>query len=388
MTGSIQERNGKYYAVLIQKDGKGKRKPNKWVFTGYTIKDKPSALKFKRKLAELVLLYPETPLLKPQTESPEVRLCDYIKDYVNAKQGKVQKTTYDIYEHMLNKHLFPYFNNSGVLLSEVKPEVIEEYYDDRIAYGLSENTVLKHHGILRPVLKKAYKKKLTKECAWELEEKPKFKKYRGEWYNSDELKELLNVSKGSSIEVPIYIGAHFGLRRSEIIGLRWDAIDFSANTLTVKFKVTRAKVDGKLVTVFSDDLKSDSSHRVLPLDEEQSNYLKRIKEKQDDNRKRNGNSHNHDYNSFVCVNELGNLLNPDYISDTFKKVLKKNKLKHIRFHDLRHSCASLLLAIGYTIKDLQEWLGHANYQTTADLYSHLDPKNKKKMIKGISDALR
>ena len=68
-------------------------------------------------------------------------------------------------------------------------------------------------------------------------------------------------------------------------------------------------------------------------------------------------------------------------------MLCKHKLKQIRFHDLRHSCASLLLAFGHSMKDIQEWLGHSNYQTTANLYSHVDPRNKKNMIQGLSDVI-
>jgi len=323
MAGSIQEKDGRYYAVLIQKDENGKRKPNKWVYTGYTTKEKYIKRKLQEKLAEFVLLYPETPPQKPQTEQSGIFLSEYIEDWIKTRLGRVQPTTYDVYEHMFKKHLNPYFSNLGILLSEVTQEVIEDYYDDRLAYGLSANTVLKHHGILRPVLKKAVKKKLLKECAWELEEKPKFKKYHGEWYNAEELKELLAIAKGTSIEIPVYIATHFGLRRSEIIGLRREAIDFTTGYLTVNNKVIRAKVDGKLVNIFTDNLKSDSSRRVLPLDVEQSIYLKEVIEKQDKNRIRNGDCHNNDYNSFLCVDEMGNLINPDYISDTFSKLLKK-----------------------------------------------------------------
>ena len=112
-----------------------------------------------------------------------------------------------------------------------------------------------------------------------------------------------------------------------------------------------------------------------------------VKQKQDENRALCGKSYRSDYDDYVCVNEMGVLLNPDYVSDTFSKLLKRHGMKHIRFHDLRHSCASLLLNLGYSMKDIQEWLGHSNYQTTANLYSHVDPRNKKNMINGLSNAL-
>ena len=93
------------------------------------------------------------------------------------------------------------------------------------------------------------------------------------------------------------------------------------------------------------------------------------------------------YLDYVCVNDMGELINSDYVSSAFPKLIKQNGLKHIRYHDLRHSCASLLLSLSYSMKEIQEWLGHSNYQTTANLYSHVDPRNKKNMIAGLTNAL-
>ena len=126
---------------------------------------------------------------------------------------------------------------------------------------------------------------------------------------------------------------------------------------------------------------------MLPLDDTLFMYLQNLKQQQDMNRERDGNSHVNEYNDYICVNELGELLNPDYVTHYFGKIIKYNSLKKIRFHDLRHSCASLLLTLGYSMKDIQEWLGHSNYQTTANLYAHADPRNKKSMIQGLSSTL-
>jgi integrase len=381
MLGCLQEKNGKYYAVISIRNETGERK-RKWIYTGFPIKgnNKRNA---KKRLAELIAEYADTVYIEPT----KTLLCDLITDWVVESQGRVEPTTYDVYEHILNKHLFPYFKGTGVTLDKITPDVINKYYTDKQNQGLSPNTVIKHHGILRPALQQAYKAKRISENACDFADKPKSKKYRGGFYNAEEIKALLFIAKGSSIEVPIYLAAHLGLRRSEIIGLRWDAVDFSTETLTIKHKIVRGKKDGKMTTYASNDLKTQSSHRILPLNKTLLTYLKELKNKQDANRERNGNSHIYEFDGYICVNELGNILNPDYVTDTFGKIIKRNNLKHIRFHDLRHSCASLLLALGYSMKDIQEWLGHSNYQTTANLYSHIDPKNKRNMIEGISDAL-
>jgi hypothetical protein len=100
-----------------------------------------------------------------------------------------------------------------------------------------------------------------------------------------------------------------------------------------------------------------------------------------------GRSYNTKYLEYVFVNEVGDLINPDVVSSGFATLIKKNNLKHIRFHDLRHSCASLLVANGVPMKNIQEWLGHSNFSTTADVYSHLDFSAKIKSANIISQTL-
>ena len=92
-------------------------------------------------------------------------------------------------------------------------------------------------------------------------------------------------------------------------------------------------------------------------------------------------------NDYVFKWDNGKPYNPDYITSKFSKTIKKYNLKKIRFHDLRHSCASLLNAQGYTLKDIQEWLGHADIQTTANTYAHLDIERKKNITNCLSNII-
>lgn len=380
MTGSLQIKSDTFYAVLNFKDENGKRK-QKWVCLNLPVKN--NKRKAEQRLNELLAENAETEYIEPT----KTLLCDYIKEWVEASKSNVQVTTYDNYVHMLNRHIYPYFKRLNVSLNKVTPSVIKKYHTDKLAEGLSPNTVIKHHAIIRSSLQQAFKMKLVKENVADLVEKPKRTKYHGNFYNAEEINSLLAVAKGTSIETPVYLAAYFGLRRSEIIGLRWEAVDFTSRTITVRHKVVRAKQDGKMTIQATDDLKTQSSYRVLPLDDTLLAYLKALKRQQDSNRKRNGSSHNRAYDDYVCVNEMGDLVNPDYVTSAFEKLISRHGLKRIRFHDLRHSCASLLLALGYSMKDIQEWLGHSNYQTTANLYSHVDPRNKQNMIQGLSNAL-
>ena len=97
-------------------------------------------------------------------------------------------------------------------------------------------------------------------------------------------------------------------------------------------------------------------------------------------------SYNKQFKDFVCVDEIGNLRKPDYVSHKFKEILKKNGLRKIRFHDLRHSCATLLLKKGISLREIQYWLGHSSSKTT-ESYAHLDSSTKIKSATAIENAL-
>ena len=169
--------------------------------------------------------------------------------------------------------------------------------------------------------------------------------------------------------------------------MKWSAIDFAGENIFINHTVTQITQNHSKKLVIKDKTKTRSSTRELPLQEVVKSYLLDLKEKQKQNRIICGNSYNEKYLDYICVDEAGNLLNPDYISHAFTKLLKKNKLRLIRFHDLRHSCASQLLSKGSSIKEIQMWLGHSNYNTTADIYTHLDTSSMNKPADIISNSL-
>ena len=175
-------------------------------------------------------------------------------------------------------------------------------------------------------------------------ESPKKQKFIAGYYHLDELERLFEVSKDHPYSLLIQMTAFYGLRRSEALGLRWDAIDFERNTITIKHIVTNAKVDGKCEIVCADRAKTKSSLRSLPLVSNIREKLLVLKEQQKENKRICGNCYNKEFDGYVFVDAMGNIFNPRSVSANFSKLLQRNDLRHIRFHDLRHSCASLLLA--------------------------------------------
>ncbi len=165
---------------------------------------------------------------------------------------------------------------------------------------------------------------------------------------------------------------YYGLRRSEVLGLRWSAIDMEHKTISIRHKVIEAEVDGKFVPMGEDVLKTKSSFRTLPLIPAVGIILLEEKEKQEMYRRLFKKSYCRDYLDYICVDQCGKLLRPNYATEHFPWLIEKYGLRKVRFHDLRHTCASLLLSNGISMKQIQIWLRHSTFSTTADIYAHLD----------------
>ena len=172
-----------------------------------------------------------------------------------------------------------------------------------------------------------------------------------------------------------------------MLGLKWSSIDFERKSMTINHKVTEQRVNGKYVPVVSDVMKNKTSCRTLPLIPAVEEELLKQKEKQQLYRKLFKKSYSTEYLDFVCTDQEGKLLRPNFVTEHFDWLLTKYGLKHIRFHDLRHSCASLLLSQGIPMKQIQEWLGHSDFSTTANIYAHLDYASKLSSAQAMLEGL-
>lgn len=150
------------------------------------------------------------------------------------------------------------------------------------------------------------------------------------------MEKLFEAAQGHKLELIIQLAAFYGLRRAEVMGLRWEAIDFEAKTLTIRHIVTSTRIDGKKILVEADRAKTKSSLRTLPLVDPIAERLKAVKEQQEYNQKICGNCYNQEYLGYVFVDAMGNLIQPDSVTTGFPQLLKENGLRRIRFHDLRH----------------------------------------------------
>lgn len=364
VTGSLQIKNKIYQAVLSYKqDNKWK---TKWVST------KIPAIKGNKKLAnaklEEIKKQFQEEINSDNIDNEDILFIDYMKKWLKMISSSVEPTTLNGYKGIVNGRMTDYFQNKKITLQNIKPKHIQEFYQYLLDEGLSGNTVKHYHANIRKALQYAMKTDIILSNPADKIDLPKIEEYKPKFYTSDEVKILLNEVIGTKLEIPVMIDCFYGFRRSEVIGLKWSAVDFENDTITINHTITQS--NGKLI--IRDKTKTKSSKRSLPLEPIVKSFLLELKEKQEKNKELCGDSYNQEYLEYICVDNCGNLIRPDYVTETFLKLLKKKKLKIIRFHDLRHTCASILLKNGANMKEIQAWLGHSNYNTTANLYAHLD----------------
>ena len=380
VAGHLQEKKGYFYIVLTYMNHEGKRK-SKWISTKLPVKGN------KKRAQDLLHearknFVPEIP-----TPTEDILFYAFLEQWLEIAKSTIQLSTYASYAGMCKSPILPYFKEKAIKLIDLKPKDIQDFYTLQLK-RVKASTVIHYHSVIHKALKYAVKIDLIPVNPASKIERPRQERFVGSFYDSHEVNQLFELVRGTNLELPVLLGAFYGLRRSEIVGLKWSAIDFNSNSLVVKHTVTSFNIDGKHIIHASDSTKNKSSMRTLPLVPAFKEKLLAAKEQQEINRKLCGRSYSKDYLDYICVNELGVRLRPGYLTTAFPKLLENNGLRRIRFHDLRHSCASLLLANNVPMKQIQDWLGHSDFSTTANIYAHLDYNSKlssaQAMIEGLN----
>lgn len=384
--GHLRERNGLFYCALSYKGKDGKRKQT---LRGTGLPIKNNKRKAEKLLEEYIASLENELNEKDNTSTlsnpDEILFSDYMLRWLESKKPSIELTTYNGYCYNVKTVISPYFQNKGILLKNLKSHDIQDFYDDMIIKGLSSTTVRHLNANINSALKKALRNNLISYNLLEDVELPKKKVFHGKVYNSEQLNILFNEIRGTIWEMPIILGGLFGLRRSEVLGLKYSAINFESKSFIVNHTVVEVKIGDERKILKRNITKNKSSKRTLPLNDVFVNILLTRKAEQEHYKELCGDSYYMDDKDYVCVNELGQLIRPEQLSRKFKSLAKKAGLEKIRFHDLRHTAASILLAKGVSMKQIQEWLGHSDFGTTANTYSHLDANSKKELGNIISD---
>ena len=386
ITGSVQINKGYYFIVFNMYNEYGKRKPE-WHSTGLKVDNNERKNNQIRKQAEkmlneeLVRVNAENSFsnklntIAKNSKYSNMLFSDYMLEWLENIKPKVVQSTYIGYEQVVKGRLCPYFKSKKIKLIDLRPRDIQDFINYLYKQRLKGSTIAHYTSNMNTALKEAVIAEIIPSNPMDRIESVKKEVYIPEFYTDDELIELIEVIKTQKLELPLTLGIIYGLRREEILGLTWNAIDFKNKSITIRKTVGRGKYDGVTQFLIKDIPKNKSSYRTLPMFDFIADLLKKYKEKYKLNEKIFGNTYITDYKDFICLMDNGELVKPDYVDRTFSRILKGNGFRHIRLHDLRHSCATLLLRNGVPLPEIQKWLGHSNIVTT-QRYSHLDQNDK------------
>lgn len=312
--------------------------------------------------------------------SNKMTLAEFIEYWMeNYVKHKCEETTKYGYNNIINKHIIPYFKE--LELQSLQPIHIQQYYNFLMnVKGLSANTVIKHHACLRKCLNFGLKQQFVHRNVADAVELPKKKRFEGKSYTTLQLKELFKKVRDEKLEVAVCLAGYLGLRREEVIGLKWENIDFANRIINIVEVRTSA---GKQVVIKRP--KTEESKRKLFIPDELFEVLTRHKEKQ--NYFKSILKSEYVDLDYVYTKDNGELYRVNTITEQFKAFLKKNDLPPIRFHDLRHSVASILYDQNVDLKAISELLGHSDIATTTKIYTHRFDKTHMKTITAMTAAL-
>lgn len=347
-TAFIRKRSKNYIVYLEYLDKKTNKKKQKNMGS-YPLKRDAS-----KRLNEVKEEIYNDELLVPN----EMILENYILDFLEKYKMNLSITTYKVYKRICKKYIIPLLGD--IKLCDIKPIHVQDYVDDLLDL-LTPQTIKVHLNVLNLALKRAYRLKLIKENPVQFVEVPKNRKYKNEVYDTEDMQKLLEKCQGTSMELPIVLASGLGLRISEILGLTWNNVDFNDFTITID-KIT-VRNDGKVILK---DPKTESSIRTISVPKEIILMLKQLKKDRLAAKLKGEKSHR----ELIFYDKNLNPIAPDVISKKFRLFLEENGLKHIRFHDLRHSHVTLLIDAKVPIKVISERVGHSNINTTLNIYSH------------------
>lgn len=373
-SGSIQKKKGYWYCVINAPDEHGKRR-QKWISTGLKIEG-------NKRRAEAILREHLNKYNSGMLYSRNIPFTDWVNKWLKHKELEVSPTTLHGYRGYADKHIIPFFAERGTILQDMRPMDVQAYYDEKIRAGLSTATVERHKAVIFGSLKYAYQQELIPNNPADRATVPKVpaaRKYHP--CTAEQAQTLLKAAKDSPAYPAIFLSLSLGLRREEVLGLEWKAIDFENRRIHIHKTVTRLK---KLV--IRDIPKTKSSLRDLAMTEDVAKFLHELKIQQALNKLEMGESYI--VSDWVCTHKDGRLMHPDYLSTTFHNLCKKCGISGVRFHDLRHTVGSLLYDNGSELKDIQMLLGHSTISTTANIYVHPSDASKEKTAAAMSSILK
>ena len=390
----LQKRNGKY-RICVEKGrdpvtGKRERIYETVDGTKREAEERLHELAYKIKSGK----YPEDSESSEESESSGMTVKEILNNwYENYCKINLAESTQEYYQVIINSHLIPVLGH--ILVSDLKPIYIQNYILDKTKDGrldgkeggLSKKSVKRHYTVLNQSLKYAVELKVIDKNPAKPASPPSPDKPEIIAMTQNQLNKLLNKAKEDKYNKGwlydfLYIAAHTGMRRGELLALRWQDIDFKEKSLQVKQSVSKLS-GGRLLYKRP---KTESSSRPVIIDDSIIKILRKRHKEQKENKLEMGDKYNTDYN-LVFLKPNGDPYLPDYASKQFKKVATQSDLNKFRLHDLRHTHATLMLKANIHPKVVQERLGHSSIDQTLNTYSHVTPSMQHEALEKYRNKL-
>lgn len=358
MRGHIVKRYKDSYTIVLNlgTDPSTGKPRQQWVSVKGTKKDA------EKRLAELLHQLDNGTFIKPSKTTLTEYIERWLADYV---WPNLAPRTAEGYEHIMRRHVIPALGS--MTLIQLKPEHLQRYYSDRLSMGLSAQTVRHHYTALHKVLQTAVEWGILTINVADAVRPPRVQRPEMHTWDEEDITRFLEATKETPYYALFYAALFTGMRRSELLALRWQDVDFILSQVNVSRSLHRLRGGG---IVFR-PTKTTKGRRAVALPPSATLILKEHYENQKLERAMLGESLTSD--DLVFSHLDGRPLMPDSVTHAWIKLVRRAGLKHIRLHDARHSHASLMLKQGIHPKVVQERLGHANIAVTLDTYSHVAP---------------
>jgi integrase len=313
-------------------------------------------------------------------DADNLKVGEYLERWlVDSVLDTVRPTTYERYEQIVRIHVRPALGS--VKLKNLTPVHVRGLYREKLEAGLSARTVQYIHVTLHKALKQAVQDGLIPRNATEAVKAPQVRREEMRPLSAEQVKVLLEVARGDRLEALYVLAIHTGLRQGELLGLKWEDVDLESGTLRVRRTLVTAK-GGPVLTA----PKTKGSRRSVKLTQGAVEALRSHLKHQLQEIDRAGSLWRE--NGLMFASESGEPLDRRYLTSCrYKALLKRAELPMIRFHDLRHTCATLLLSKNVNPKIVSEMLGHASIAITLDTYSHVLPNMRDQAAAAMEEAL-
>ena len=369
MPGHLEKRSDKSWTIVIElgRDPRtGKRKRFKKAFRG-------TKKEAEKELARLLAEIEKGTYIEPTKLTFGEYLLKWLDDY---GRPNLAPSTFDSYQRIIRKHIIPAL--STVPLAKLHPLHLQGYYSDKLQ-NLSQRTVQYHHRIIREALNHAVKWQLVSRNVADAVQAPRAKRPEISVPGFQEIQRLLEAARDHQDYALICTAIFTGMRRAELLGLRWQDVDTNMGTISIQQTLQRLPDQGFFYT----EPKSQKSRRQVLIPPVLVEIVKEHRRRQLENKVRLGGEYqNH---GLVFPKQDGRPEDPSNISHRFKALVDRLGLSGLRFHDLRHLHATILLAQGIHPKVVQERLGHQTVTLTLDTYSHVIPTIQKEVVEKLQD---